>query len=95
MEAAQQALAGTPAAGVVSYADLIALAGARAVRITGGPDIDVPIGGGGTWRQGRVVSRTMLSCSCNYELWPGQVPNFPTSAWAGGCCNLVLVFKVG
>lgn len=40
-----QALAGTPAEGRVSAADLIALAGARAVRITGGPDIDVPIGG--------------------------------------------------
>ena len=28
----------------ISYADLIALAGARAVRITGGPDIDVGVG---------------------------------------------------
>ena len=36
---------GTPAAGAVSAADLVALAGARAVRITGGPAIDVPIGG--------------------------------------------------
>lgn len=44
IETAQKALAGTPAEGRVSAADLIALAGARAVRITGGPDIDVPIG---------------------------------------------------
>ena len=35
---------GTPAAGKVSAADLIALAGAQAVQMTGGPDIDVPIG---------------------------------------------------
>jgi Peroxidase len=40
-----QALVGTPAEGAVSAADLVALAGARAVRITGGPAIDVPIGG--------------------------------------------------
>jgi Peroxidase len=40
-----QALVGTPAAGAVSAADLVALAGARAVAITGGPAIDVPIGG--------------------------------------------------
>ena len=39
-----QALAGTPADGAVSAADLVALAGAQAVRITGGPAIDVPIG---------------------------------------------------
>lgn len=44
IEAAQAGLTGTPAEGKVSAADLIALAGARAVRITGGPDIDVPIG---------------------------------------------------
>lgn len=44
LRASQKALVGTPAAGAVSAADLIALAGARAVRITGGPDIDVPIG---------------------------------------------------
>jgi len=34
----------TPAAGLVSYADLIAMAGAHAVAITGGPKIRVPIG---------------------------------------------------
>ncbi len=37
-------LKGTPAEGVVSYADLIALGGAYAVSVTGGPVIDVPIG---------------------------------------------------
>ncbi len=37
-------LKGTPAEGVVSYADLIALGGAYAVAVTGGPVIDVPIG---------------------------------------------------
>ena len=37
-------LKGTPAEGVVSYADLIALGGAYAVSVTGGPAIDVPIG---------------------------------------------------
>ena len=39
-----QALEGTPAAGQVSKADLIALAGAKAVAVCGGPSIDVPIG---------------------------------------------------
>ena len=37
-------LKGTPAEGRVSYADLIALGGAYAVALTGGPAIDVPIG---------------------------------------------------
>lgn len=37
-------LKGTPLEGVLSRADVIALAGAHAVRITGGPLIDVPIG---------------------------------------------------
>lgn len=37
-------LRNTPAAGVVSEADLVALAGAHAVRVCGGPDIAVPIG---------------------------------------------------
>ena len=39
-----QALEGTAAAGQVSNADLIALAGARAVAVCGGPSISVPIG---------------------------------------------------
>ena len=34
----------SPAAGLVSYADLIAMAGAHAVAITGGPKIRVPVG---------------------------------------------------
>lgn len=38
------ALAGTAAEGRVSYADLIALGGAYAVAVTGGPDIRIPIG---------------------------------------------------
>lgn len=37
-------LKGTAAEGIVSYADLIALGGAYAVSVTGGPVIDVPIG---------------------------------------------------
>ena len=37
-------LKGTPAEGRVSYADLIALGGAYAVALTGGPAIDIPIG---------------------------------------------------
>ena len=40
-----QNLKGTAAEGQVSYADLIALGGAYAVSVTGGPAIDVPIGG--------------------------------------------------
>ena len=44
IEATAEQLQGTAAEGVVSYADLIALAGARAVRITGGPNINVPVG---------------------------------------------------
>ena len=39
-----KALKGTPAEGHVSYADLIALGGAYAVAVTGGPDIDVAVG---------------------------------------------------
>ena len=46
-----QNLKGTAAEGQVSYADLIALGGAYAVSITGGPTIDVPIG-----KSGRTVA---------------------------------------
>ncbi|KAG7671273.1 putative L-ascorbate peroxidase 6 [Nannochloris sp. 'desiccata'] len=44
IEATVSKLKGTAAEKTVSRADLIALAGARAVRITGGPVIDVPVG---------------------------------------------------
>lgn len=40
----QNNLKGTPAQGRLSNADLIALAGAYAVQICGGPSINVPIG---------------------------------------------------
>lgn len=43
IEALQQSLKGTAAEGRVSRADLIALAGAHAVAMTGGPAIDVGI----------------------------------------------------
>ena len=43
IEAARKNLHGTPAAWL-SHADLIALAGAYAVGVTGGPSIDVPVG---------------------------------------------------
>jgi L-ascorbate peroxidase len=41
IEATEKKLKGTAAEGVVSKADLIALAGAYAVRVTGGPTIQV------------------------------------------------------
>jgi L-ascorbate peroxidase len=44
IEAAMAELKGTAAEGVVGYADLVALAGAYAVQLTGGPSIRVPIG---------------------------------------------------
>ena len=44
IENVMQNLKGTAAQGRVSYADLIALGGAYAVLITGGPSIDVSIG---------------------------------------------------
>ena len=44
IEQVMQNLKGTAAEGRVSYADLIALGGAFAVSITGGPSIDLPIG---------------------------------------------------
>ena len=44
MKATMEKLKGTAAEGRVSYADLIALGGAYAVRITGGPEIRVPVG---------------------------------------------------
>jgi len=44
IEATVAKLKGTAAEYTISRADLIALAGARAVRITGGPVIDVPVG---------------------------------------------------
>lgn len=44
LTACQQELKGTAAEGVVSFADLIAMGGAYAVAITGGPSIEVNIG---------------------------------------------------
>lgn len=44
IDAAASKLRGTAAEGAVSKADLVALAGAYAVRITGGPAIQVPVG---------------------------------------------------
>lgn len=44
IDAAEKRLRGTAAEGAVSKADLIALAGAHAVRITGGPAMQVPVG---------------------------------------------------
>jgi hypothetical protein len=44
IEAADKKLKGTAAEGAVSKADLVALAGAHAVRITGGPAVRVPVG---------------------------------------------------
>jgi L-ascorbate peroxidase len=44
IEKVMENLKGTAAEGIVSYADLIALGGAYAVSVTGGPVIDVPIG---------------------------------------------------
>ncbi|BDA46786.1 Putative L-ascorbate peroxidase 6 [Coccomyxa sp. Obi] len=44
IEKVMERLKGTPAEGVVSYADLIALGGTYAVAVTGGPVIDIPIG---------------------------------------------------
>jgi L-ascorbate peroxidase len=44
IEDVKRALKGTAAEGRVSYADLIALGGAYAVAVTGGPDIDLPVG---------------------------------------------------
>ncbi|PSC70734.1 L-ascorbate peroxidase 6 [Micractinium conductrix] len=44
IDATHKRLAGTAAEGAVSQADLIALAGAYAVRVTEGPRIEVPVG---------------------------------------------------
>jgi L-ascorbate peroxidase len=46
IEKTEAALVGTVAEGRVSQADLVALAGAYAVCVTGGPDIRVPVGEG-------------------------------------------------
>lgn len=40
----REALKGTPAEGVVTDADIVALVGAAAVRVTGGPSIALPLG---------------------------------------------------
>lgn len=44
IEEAKASLKGTPAESAVSYADLVAWAGARAVEVTGGPSIPLTIG---------------------------------------------------
>ncbi|GAB4820290.1 hypothetical protein N2152v2_007336 [Parachlorella kessleri] len=44
IQATMAKLKGTAAEGAVSYADLVALGGAHAVRMTGGPTIQVPVG---------------------------------------------------
>ena len=44
LEAVNAELRGSAAEGRLSYADLVALGGAWAVRATGGPAIDVPVG---------------------------------------------------
>lgn len=56
IKATMDKLKGTPAEGRVSYADLIALGGAHAVRITGGPVMRIPVGafGAGLWDSGQV-----------------------------------------
>ena len=50
-------ITGTEAEGKVSYADMIALAGAYAVSLTGGPKIAVPVG---------ELSHTHIMCFSNY-----------------------------
>lgn len=50
IQQAMSSIQGTAAEGVVSHADMIALVGAYAVRLCGGPLISVPVG--------------QLSCSC-------------------------------
>lgn len=44
IEQTMQSLRGTSAEGRVGYADLVALGGAYAVAVTGGPDIPIRIG---------------------------------------------------
>ena len=44
LEAVNAELRGSAAEGRLSYADLVALGGAWAVRATGGPAIEVPVG---------------------------------------------------
>jgi len=64
IEALQQSLKGTAAEGRVSRADLIALAGAHAVAMTGGPAIDVGIGrkdARGAGPEGRLPAEDMAA----------------------------------
>ena len=45
IQTAMSNIQGTPAEGLVSYADMVALVGAYAVAMCGGPTISIPIGG--------------------------------------------------
>jgi len=64
-----QELRGTAAEGRVGYADLIALGGAYAVRVTGGPDIFVKIGDLETPRQDWQPKTT------RHKSWCVEVPH--------------------
>ena len=62
IDATHKRLAGTAAEGAVSQADLIALAGAYAVRVTEGPRIEVRGRGGGAWQGWGCVAAWLAHC---------------------------------
>ena len=80
-----QNLENTAAEGRVSYADLIALGGAYAVSVTGGPVIDVPIGRSTCF----LLQLVMLTCECcfsqpsSYQKLVGQEEPMAMSCLAG------------